>query len=358
MYSLNRTGAMQVPAPRKRRAFQRLLWVGLALIVLFVVAAVAVRHMYYGNLKPVNDSQQVTLLTVEKGSTAVQIADLLQEKKLIRSSAIFQWYIRTERVRDKMQAGTYALRSSMSVQEIVSVLVNGSVKSDLVTILPGQRLDQVRQALINAGFSVERVDAALNAANYAGQVALSDKPANADLEGFLYPDSFQKDDATDPSVIINESLKEMAEHLTPDIRAAFASRGLSVYQGVTIASIVEKEVSKQDDRAQAAQVFLKRLSVDMQLGSDVTAFYGAIRDGKAPSTTYDSPYNTLQNKGLPPGPISNVSESSLRAVAYPANTDWLFFVAGDEGTTHFSKTLAEHEALAKQYCHKLCSATQ
>jgi len=348
---------VQAPRPR-RRTFRRLLWVSVFLVVLFVAAAIVVRTMYYHNLQPVSSSQQVTLVTIKTGTTSVEIANMLQDKKLIRSSAVFQWYIRTKDVRDKMQAGTYALRPSMSVQEIVNVLVQGSVKSDLVTILPGQRLDQVRQALINAGFSPDAVDAALVANNYTGHVALADKPATAGLEGFLYPDSFQKDNTTSPGMIIGESLDEMAKHLTPDIRAGFASHGLTVYQGVTLASIVEKEVSKSSDRAQAAQVFLKRLSIDMTLGSDVTAFYGAIIAGKDPSTTFESAYNTLQHKGLPPGPIANVSESSLQAVAHPASTDWLFFVAGDDGTTHFSKTLEEHEALTKQYCHKLCSATQ
>ncbi len=93
------------------------------------------------------------------------------------------------------------------------------------------------------------------------------------------------------------------------------------------------------------------------LGSDVTAYYGARINGQPPSTSYDSPYNTLLHKGLPPGPISNVSDSSLSAVAHPANTDWLYFVSGDNGNTYFSKTLEEHQALTAQYCHKLCSAT-
>ncbi len=87
----------------------------------------------------------------------------------------------------------------------------------------------------------------------------------------------------------------------------------------------------------------------------MTAFYGALHDGLAPSLTYDSPYNTRLHTGLPPGPISNVSESSLQAVAHPAATDWLYFVAGDDGVTHFAKTLDEHNANVSQYCHKLCS---
>jgi UPF0755 protein len=146
----------------------------------------------------------------------------------------------------------------------------------------------------------------------------------------------------------------MDRQLTPEIRSAFAAQGLSAYQGLTLASIVEQEVSRSSDRAQAAQVFLKRLRTDSTLGSDVTAYYGAIKAGQKPTTSYDTPYNTLLHKGLPPTPISNVSNASLQAVAHPADTDWLYFVTGDDGTTHFSKTLEDHEALTQQYCHKLC----
>src|SRR5262249_42553942 len=154
-------------------------------------------------------------------------------------------------------------------------------------------------------------------------------PSGANLEGFLFPDTFQKDANTNPQVIVQESLTEMGQHLTPSIRASFAREGLTVYQGVTLASIVEQEVSNDSDRAQAAQVFLSRLKSGMPLGSDVTAFYGALLAGVKPSTTYDSRYNTLLHKGLPPGPISNVSDSSLQAVAHPAKTSWLYFVTGD-----------------------------
>ena len=92
----------------------------------------------------------------------------------------------------------------------------------------------------------------------------------------------------------------------------------------------------------------------MQLGSDVTAFYRSELAGKGQDVTYDTPYNTRIHTGMPPTPISNVSKSSLEAVAHPASTDWVFFVAGDDGVTHFSKTVEEHEALTKKYCIKLC----
>jgi UPF0755 protein len=147
----------------------------------------------------------------------------------------------------------------------------------------------------------------------------------------------------------------MNKQMSPTIRNAFASEGLTPYQGLTLASIVEQEVSTQADRNQVAQVFLARLAQGMPLGSDVTAYYGALSAGQTPSVNYDSPYNTLLHKGLPPTPISSVSVSSLNAVAHPAKTSWLYFVTGDNGVTYFSKTLAQHQQLTQQYCHKLCS---
>lgn len=338
---------------------RRVLLIFAVLLLLAVGAAAAVQRWYAVNLAPVNASTQKQYITIVPGSTLNQIAEQLQSAGLIRSDQAFIWYVSAHNARDKLQAGTYSFRPNQTTNEIADEIIAGKVATDLITILPAQRLDQIRAAFIKAGFKAAAVDRALDPAQYRSNFpALADNPPNASLEGFLYPDSFQKTATTDPKTIIEESLAEMQKHLTPDIRAGFAKHGLTVYQGVTLASIVEQEVPGQNDRNKAAQVFLKRLSIGMILGSDVTAYYGAIKDGVPPSVTYDSPYNTRIHKGLPPGPISNVSSSSLLAVAHPANTDWLYFVAGDDGTTHFAKTEAEHEANVSKYCHKLCYETQ
>lgn len=334
---------------------KRLLYVGAALLLLLIIAVGIVRHSYDQNLRPVSSSTEQKAVTIDSGASVHDIATELKSEGLIRETWAFERYVQNHALGPKLQAGTYKFSPSDSTPEIVSAMVNGKVAVDLVTILPGMRLSQIRDAFVKAKFSPAAIDAALEPTQYADDAALADKPASASLEGFLYPDSYQKDASTDPKIIIQQSLSEMGQHLTPSLRAAYAKEGLSVYQAVTLASIVEQEVANDADRAQAAQVFLKRLQVDMPLGSDVTAFYGALQAGQKPSTTYDSPYNTLLHKGLPPGPISNVSDSSLSAVAHPANTDWLYFVAGDDGTTHFSKTETEHEALTQQYCHKLCN---
>jgi UPF0755 protein len=340
---------------RGRKLLKTVVVLIVVVLVLLGGAAWWLREQYSANLRPVSASQQNQLVTVESGATAKEIASLLKQKELIRTTWAFEWYIRNNNLRDKLQAGSYYLRPSMSTEEIASALTQGRVATDLVTILPAQRIDQIRQGFINAGYSATVVDAALNPALYAGHPALVDKPADANLEGYLYPESFQKTSLTKPEDIVRMSLDLMAKSLTQEIRAGFVRQGLTVHQGVIIASVVEQEVHKPSDKPIVAQVFLKRMRIGMQLGSDVTAFYGAIIANRPPSIGYDSPYNTRMHNGLPIGPISNVTENSLRAVAFPANTDYLFFVAGDDGTTYFSNTVQEHEALTRQHCTKLCS---
>jgi UPF0755 protein len=339
---------------RVRQWPKRLLYTTIVIILLLVIGVIFIRQSYTMNLQPVSSSTEQKAIIVEPDSNVSTIARQLKDAGLIRQVWAFERYVRITGLGSKLQAGTYKFSPSLSATDIAKKIAAGKVAVDLVTILPGSRLTQIRDSLIKAKFDAAQVDAALEPTQYAASPALADKPIGASLEGFLYPDSYQKNANTDPKVIIQQSLDEMSAKLTPVLRDAFAKQGMSVYQAVTLASIVEQEVPSSSDRAQAAQVFLKRLATGMPIGSDVTAFYGAISAGQKPSVTYDSPYNTLLHKGLPPGPISNVSASSLNAVANPAGTDWLFFVSGDDGKTYFSHTLEEHEALTKQYCHKLC----
>ena len=341
--------------PRKRRWPRRLLWLALIAGALLALATFTVRQVYFEKLEPVaSTSQETKLITIEQGASVDEIARQLEEAGLIQSAWAFKLYVGSKEVRADLQAGTYSLDASQSVPEIVAQLTRGKVATDLVTILPGQRLDQIRSTLINDGFNAADVDAALDPSAHEDSPVLVDKPKGNNLEGYLYPDSFQKISGTSASTIIRSSLTEMGKYLTPDLRSDFAKQGLSVYQAIILASIVEQEASNQSDREQVAQVYQKRLKIGMKLQADPTAFYGARLDDAPRSLSYDSPYNTYLYGGLPPGPISNVSASSLMAVARPANTEWLYFVAGDDGNTHFSKTLAEHEAAIEQYCTGTC----
>ncbi len=340
---------------RHRHPLRRLSLVVILVLAVLAVATFFIRRSYDNYLRPVSNSQQIKLVTIKSGESTGQIATQLYKAGLIRSAWVFEWYVGSKELHSALEAGTYAFTPSEDVPTIVGKLTQGQVATKLVTILPGQRLDQIQEALINAGFSPASVAAALDPANYAGNPALVDKPAAASLEGYLYPDSFQKNDDTDVQTIITESLNEMSQHLTPSLQSAFAAENLSTYQGIILASIVGQEVSNPSDQAQVAQVFLTRLHSNMNLGSDVTAYYGAILAGQAPSVNYDSPYNTRLHPGLPPTPISNVNAQDLNAVAHPANTNWLYFVAGDNGKVYFSQTLDQQNANVAAYCHQLCA---
>lgn len=343
----------------KRSAKQKakIIIASFGLIALAVIVAVAfwVRYWYQENLKPLSRQSTIVLVDIPIGSSAEQIGQLLQQKGIIKSSKAFEWYVRSSNLRDKLKAGQYQLDAAKSVSEIVKVISEGDVKTDLFTILPGQRIDQIKTALQKAGFNSQAIDKALDPASYKNHPVLVAKPTVASLEGYLFPESFQTTASSTASEIIKQSLDQMANVLTPDIIAQFQSQGLGIHQAITLASIVEKEVSNIADRRVVAGVFLNRLSIGMVLGSDVTYHYAAVILGQEPTPFIDSPYNTRKYAGLPPGPISNVSASSLEAVANPKKTDYLYFVAGDDGKTYFSKTIEEHEALAREHCKILCS---
>ena len=321
----------------RRRWPRRVLVLVLVLALVLGGATLLVRKVYFDGLRPVDaSSQEVKTVTIELGATLDEIAKQLEKAGLIRNQWAFKLYVGSKNARGALQAGTYSLSPSQSVEAIVVQLTHGKVTTDLVTIIPGQRIDQIKGTLVNYGFDEADAEAALNPALYEGHPALVDKPAGASLEGYIYPDSYQKDANTTPQNIVMRALDEMGDKLTPDLRKAFADQGLSTYQAIVLASIVEREVPNAEDRAQVAQVFLKRLRLDMLLQSDATKYY----------------FDSYANPGLPPTPISNVSESSLLAVAHPADTGWLYFVSGDDGVTHFSNTLEEHQANIDAYCSR------
>ncbi len=340
--------------PRKRHKTLAVL-----LVALFIAGAASVfvvRRAYNENLQPISSSEKSQLINVPTGATTHEIATILENSGIIRESWAFEWFVRSQGLRESLKAGTYSLKPSQHVADIVAVLTHGKEATNLVTIFPAKRLDEIRDDLINQGFSASEVDTALDPNSHINHPALVDKPKDAGLEGYLYPESFAKIPTTLASDIVRASLDQMNDYLTPEVRAGFVRQGLTVHQGVTLASIVEQEVGSADpqkdteDKKKVAQVFLLRIKNNMPLESDATAGYGAILVGDEPSPGYSSPYNTYQNRGLTPGPISNVGQNSLIAVAFPAQTNFLYFVSGDNGVNYFSHTLDAHEKLVREHC--------
>lgn len=309
----------------------------------------------YEQLTPVNaNSTTQKDVTIKQGSTPKVIAKQLKDDDIIRSDTAFLLYTRIKGVQGKLQAGTYKLSPSQSVASIVEKLTSGDVDTFSVTFLPGATVADNKEVLEKLGYSSDEIETAFSK-NYTSDL-FSGKPASADLEGYIYGDTYTFTAGTSVEAILERTFSEFLTVVNNDnLVALYKEHGLSLYQGITLASIVQREASASgDDMARIAQVFYNRLASDMPLGSDVTYQYIADKTGVNRDPNLDSPYNTRLHAGLPPGPISTPGEKALKAVASPSGGDYLYFLSGDDDVTYFAKTLEEHEANIKSHCQVKC----
>lgn len=345
-----------IPAtnPRPRRMKWWIVAILAVVVALIAAAAIGWSWWYNDALQPRSATNQRIRVVIEQGSAPDQIANKLQEKGVIKNSFAFQLLLKQAGDRDKLQAGTYLFSPTQSAKEVLEWLVEGKVDIFNVTILPGQTLAEIKQKLTKDGFVAADIDAAF--AKKYDHPLLASKPDNVNLEGYIYPETYQITSETTVEQVLTRTFDEFYSQIqAKGLQAELGAKGFNLHQGITLASIVGKEASHVTDRRQVAQVFEKRLTQGMELGSDVTFMYAAHLTGQTPSPSLDSPYNTRKNKGLPPGAIANFTVDALQAVAEPASGDYLYFVAGDDGTVHFAITEAEHEQNIKQYCTKLCN---
>ena len=343
-------------SPRKGSSLRKKLLI--FLLVLFVVAAAALAGAYawyQQELSPVtSDKDERVRVTIESGSTPTQIAEQLKIRGVIRSELAFMVYTKLSGTQDILKAGAYNLQTSISTPEIVEHLVSGKQDTFRVTFLPGDTLANTRKKIISLGFGETEVDAALN--KTYNRLLFTDKPPSADLEGYIYGETYEFDSSVSVEGILSKTFDEYESVIRENsLVEEYKKQGLSLYEGITLASIIQKEVAGPEDSMQVAQVFYKRLASGMPLGADATFVYAAKKAGMQPTVDFESPYNTRKYQGLPPGPISVPGVNALKAAANPAPGDYLYFVSGDDGKNHFSKTLAEHEAKTRQYCIKNCA---
>lgn len=338
----------------------KMRWRKIAIIVLIVVATlmsgalVGSRIWYSQNLKPLTAASRIITVEIPNNSSVDDIANLLKKSGVIRNTQAFKIYVRWNEKADALRAGVYDFDSSQTVPEIVDILVSGQEASELFTIPPGLRLDQVKARFVKGGYLQAEVEAAFEPGQYENHPALVSKPKGNNLEGYLYPESFHRTSATSAKTIVGLSLDEMAKRLSPDRIKAFSRQGLSPHEAVIIASIIEEEVHLAEDRLVVGQIFLKRLKEGIALGSDVTYEYAAAIHGGIAWPGLEDPYNTRLYSGLPPGPIANFDETALDGVSNPANTDYLFFLSGDDDKTYYGKTLAEHDKNIREHCQIKC----
>lgn len=343
------------PTPPKRPVKKIILTICIAVVVMVVTSIVGLFLWYQAQLNPVNTSDTTKkMIEITSGSSPTTIANQLSKDGVIRSAEAFLWYTRLEGVQNSLQAGTYRLSASESTPEIVEHIVKGNVDTFSITFLPGATLAENRKKFIEAGYTEQETDAAF-AKSYSSPL-FQDKPAGSDLEGYIYGETY--------SFGSNATAEEVLEHVfeiyydvieVNNLVSAYQARGLNLYQGITLASIIQREASRGgDDMPQIAQVFYSRIALGMPLGSDVTYQYIADKTGVARDPNLDSPYNTRRYPGLPPGPIAVPGKKSLMAVANPAEGDYLYFLSGDDDITYYGRTFEEHEANIHDHCQSKC----
>lgn len=341
------------PTIEKPRRKKRWPWALLAILVIIASTVAGGWLWYQSQLQAVNpQAQDRVRVTIESGTGPSMIAQQLKDASLIRSTEVFGLYTRITGTQNTLQAGTYHLSQSETLPEIVNHLTSGNVDSFDITFLPGATLAENRKAFIAAGFNENEVDTAL-AATYTHPL-LESKPATADLEGYIYGETYRVSSGATVGDVLKTSFDEYWKVVEQNnLVAGFEAQGLNLYQGLTLASIIQREAIGGDE-PQIAQVFYTRLAMDMPLGSDVTYQYIADKTGVPRSTDLDSPYNTRVKQGLPPGPIATPGVAALKAVASPASGDYVFFLSGDDDVTYYARTLEEHEANIRNHCTEKC----
>lgn len=321
-----------------------------------VIASVSGYVWYQQELGSVSTDANATRVrvTIKSGTTPDDIGSLLVEKKVIKNSFAFEIYTRLSGARNNLQAGVFSLSPHDTTAQIVDHLVAGKTDEFSITFLPGATLAQNKKVLLAAGYSEQEIDTALGK-TYESPL-FQDKPANADLEGYIYGETYTFTAGATVEQILQRTFDEYYAAISDNgLVAELQTQGLNLYQGITLASIIQREVATKSDMKQVAQVFLKRYKEGIMLGSDVTYQYAADKLGVERDTNLDSPYNTRRFVGLPPGPIATPGLAALQATAAPAPGDYLFFLSGDDDVTYFAHTDTEHQENIKNHCVQKCS---
>ena len=335
------------------------------------------------NEKESNSACEYQTIEISAGESVKQIANNLKQADLIRNPLAFELYARINNLHAKLKTGKYSFRKTMSARAIAKQLVNGVVSSDVfnLTILPGTNLlgdkGKSQTGIIHQfrtlGYSEEEINQALTKhydnpvlkGLYADETKLSNPeiPVKLALEGYLYGETYQFYNHEKLENVITTILNQFNDVVVSNqLEEKFKARGLSLREGIILASIIQKE-ARTEDMPGVSMVFQNRLKQGIALGSDVTATYAADITGidrtnatNADILAVNSLYNTRKFPGLPPGPIAVPSKAALLAVAEPdsSKASMLYFLTGDDGLMYYSSTDAEHNQKIRDHCQKLC----
>jgi UPF0755 protein len=323
------------------------------LLFLLLVAGALYLVWYHETRWPVRRaSDPPQSLVVEPGTGIAEIGRQLHALGLVRHPEIFRALVVAKGTSGRLRAGEYALEGEMSLDDIVDKMVRGDVVHHMVTFPEGTAMEEMARIVAAQGLPPA---AFLEAARDVSLIKDLD-PEARDLEGYLFPDTYEveprRPDAA--AALVRRMVSRFRAVVGPMLPQVKAS-GRSLREVVTLASLVELETARKEERPHIAAVFLNRLRRRMPLQTDPTVIYALRRAGtwdgniRKGDLDVDSPYNTYRFPGLPPGPIANPGREAIRAVLEPLPSDDLYFVSRNDGSHQFSRTLADHERAVDLY---------
>lgn len=287
---------------------------------------------------------QEMIITVDSGATVKEISYDLKELGLIPSRWEFELYVKMIHAETSFQAGEFSFEPGTSYAKIVSLMTKASPDELTITIPEGFTNQQIAE-LLNQRISPEvgtKWLADLSKQDFSKDFSfLSSKPVEVDLEGYLFPDTYRIFSSSFTKDLIYKFLTNFDKKLLPEWRVEIERQGKTVHEVLTVASIIEKEVITEEDRAIVSDIFWRRLKIGMPLQADSTVNY--VTGGSSPAISFidreiDSPYNTYKNVGLPPGPICNPGLLAIKAAIFPQANDYWYFLTDSESNVHYART--------------------
>ena len=311
--------------------FRKLLLV-LSATTLTVLIAVGF-YFWQGIYFPGKTNVASQYFTVEKGSNVFQISQNLEQAGLVKDDIFFNLYVLATGGQKKLQAGMYVISPSMNIPQIAEKIISGRVDEVKVTIPEGFNLRQIQERISQAyqgNSEIKFPSAGFFQKEYGFLGAV---PADASLEGFLFPDTYSFSYLFKQEDIAKIMLANFDKKMAPELREEIKNQNKTIFEIITMASLLEEEVRTKEDKTMVSGVLWKRLRAGALLQVDAADPY----------------YDTYKYRGLPPGPISNPGLESIAAAVYPKNSDYWYYLSAPDGKTIFSRTLLEHNIAKAKY---------